>query len=104
MAASTIASLANDLKAHYKFSSFRDFEKEFQAYKIREAEMAKRKTTEQKMEDASGLIDKMIESLSNAKWVIRHFDGDPVDKEVITSHIESARDGFRQLHSMRFKN
>lgn len=99
MSAPTLAS--DWLKAHYKFSSFRDFGEEFQRYKIKEAEMAKRKTAEQKMEDATKLIDSIISSLQDIRWMVKHYDGDPTDLSVISDDFRSSRDGMLKLKELK---
>lgn len=100
MAASTLAYVSDGLKARYKFSSFRDFESEFQEYKRQEAEMAKRKTTEQKMEDATKVIDSIISLLQDIRWMLKHYDGDPTDLAVISDYYKTARDAMLKLKEL----
>lgn len=101
MAASTLAYVSDGLKANYKFLSFRDFENEFQEYKRQEAEMAKRKTTEQKMEDATKVIDSAISALQDIRWMLKHYDGDPADLVVISDDYKTARDAMLKLKELR---
>lgn len=101
MAASTIASVTDGLKAHYKFSSFRHFENEFEVYKREQEEMAKRKTTEQNMEDATKVIDSAISALQDIRWMMKHYDGDPADLTVISDYFKAARDAMLKLKELR---
>ncbi len=101
MAVSTLACISDGLKLHYSLSSFSSYEREFEEYKGQEAEMAKRRAMEQKMEDATKVIDSAISALQDIRWMLKHYDGDPTDLTVISDDYKTARDAMLKLKELK---
>lgn len=63
--------------------------------------MAKRRTMEQKMEDATEVIDSAISALQDIRWMLKHYDGDPTDLTVISDDYKAARDAMLKLKELK---
>ena len=59
------------------------------------------KTREQKIEDATKVVDSAISSLQDIKWMLKHYDGDPADLKIIRDDYIAVRDVMLKLKELR---
>lgn len=103
MAASTMSSISNKLKNAYSLKYLEELEA---LWKENDRRLDEKRSEEMKwkefMNSGSAACTRVIEEVKNLKWIIDHFDGTPVEKEVAKEACLKAKAAMNELDFKMF--